>query len=88
MLYTAWSLWSCSFVSNSIEQVLRLRRCEARVMTIGFTLFYALKNELSVVLMSSFSSLMPDGSLRQLKNDIDMTTEQFKKNSKVTLCLG
>ena len=28
-------------VSNSIEQVLRLRRCEARVATIGFTLFYA-----------------------------------------------
>ena len=26
-------------VSNSIEQVLRLRRCEARVATIGFTLF-------------------------------------------------
>ena len=30
-------------VSDSIEHVLRLRRCEARVATIGFTLFYALR---------------------------------------------
>ena len=44
-------------VSNSIERVLRLRRCEARVATIGFTLFYIPKFELQFFPTSSFSKL-------------------------------
>ena len=35
-------------VSDSIEQVLRLRRCEARVASIGFTLFYALRCSIQI----------------------------------------
>ena len=43
-------------VSNSIEQVLRLRRCEARVATIGFTLFMLRGLGINLLSMSSFWS--------------------------------
>jgi len=41
---TAWSLWRCSSFQYSTEQVQAQKKCEARVTTIGFTLFRTWKS--------------------------------------------